>query len=202
MDSLNNVRLNQPRKSGASRFSWTRGQSTPEFAMVALVFFLMLFAVIDYGWIMFAQMNVQQAVDDAGRYASTGQESAAGDRIQSIINVIQTEMKVPLSSWNLTICSQPPGTASSTCTASSSTCSCYSSNNTNPTQGSSGNGDAGGPEATVTISLSANLAMLVPLNFVGPLFGHNAGMKVFPSGYSFTSSATFRNEAFNPSTTD
>ena len=61
----------------------------------------MLFAIIDYGWIMFAQMNVQQAVDDAGRYASTGQESSAGNRIQSIINVIQTEMKVPLSSWNL-----------------------------------------------------------------------------------------------------
>ena len=50
----------------------------------------MLFAIVDYGWIMFAQMNVQQAVDDAGRYASTGQESSAGSRISSIINVIQT----------------------------------------------------------------------------------------------------------------
>ncbi len=50
---------------------------------------------MDYGWIMFAQMNIQQAVDDAGRYASTGQESdSAGSRISSIINVIQTEMKV------------------------------------------------------------------------------------------------------------
>ena len=71
--------------------------------MVGIVFFLMLFAIMDYGWIMFAQMNVQQAVDDAGRYASTGQESSANSRISSIINVIQTEMKVPLSSWNLTI---------------------------------------------------------------------------------------------------
>ena len=193
MDSLNNVRLNRRRKSVASRFSKSRGQSTVEFAMVALLFFMMLFAMIDYGWIMFAQMNIQQAVDDAGRYASTGQESSAGNRIQSIINVIQTEMKVPLSSWNLQICSVPPG---------STTSSCYTSNNTNPTQGSASNGSAGGPEYTVTISLSANLKTLVPLNFVGPLFGHNAGMKVFPSGYSFTSSATFRNEAFNPSSTD
>ncbi len=193
MHSSNNIGLNQPRKSGASRLSLTRGQSSVEFAMVGIVFFLMLFAIVDYGWIMFAQMNVQQAVDDAGRYASTGQESSAGSRISSIINVIQTEMKVPLNSWNLQICSVPPG---------STTSSCYSSNNNNPTQGSASNGSAGGPGSTVTISLSANLAMLVPLNFVGPLFGHNAGMKVFPSGYSFTSSATFRNESFNPSATD
>ena len=136
MHSLNNIGLNRPRKSGASRFSLTRGQSSVEFAMVGIVFFLMLFAIMNYGWIMFAQMNIQQAVDDAGRYASTGQESAANSRISSIINVIQTEMKVPLSSWNLSICSVPAG---------STTSSCYTSNNTNPTQGSSGNGDAGGP---------------------------------------------------------
>ena len=193
MHSLKNIGLNRPRKSEASRFSSARGQSSVEFAMVGIVFFLMLFAIMNYGWIMFAQMNVQQAVDDAGRYASTGQESAANSRISSIINVIQTEMKVPLSSWNLSICSVPAG---------STTSSCYSSNNTSPTQGSSGNGDAGGPSSTVTISLTANLKMLAPLNFVGPLFGHNAGLKVFPSGYSFTSSSTFRNESFNPSTTD
>ncbi len=116
MDSLNNVRLNRRRNSVASRFSKSRGQSTVEFAMVALLFFMMLFAMIDYGWIMFAQMNIQQAVDDAGRYASTGQESSAGNRVQSIINVIQTEMKVPLSSWNLQICSVPPGSTTSSCT--------------------------------------------------------------------------------------
>ena len=138
MHSLNNVGLNRRRKSGASRFSMTRGSPSVEFAMVGIVFFLMLFAIMDYGWIMFAQMNIQQAVDDAGRYASTGQESAARSRIASIINVIQTEMKVPLSSWNLSICSVPAG---------STTSSCYTSNNTNPTQGSSGNGAAGGPES-------------------------------------------------------
>ena len=202
MQSLSNIGLNQPLKSGASRFSMTRGQGTVEFAMVAIVFFMMLFAIMDYGWIMFAQMNVQQAVDDAGRYASTGQESSAGGRMQSIINVIQTEMKVPLSSWSLLICSQPPGTTPTTCTKTSGSCSCFTSNNSNPTQGSSGDGSAGGPSSTVQISVQANLAMLVPLNFVGPLFGHNAGMKIFPSGYSFTSSSTFRNESFNPSTTD
>ena len=202
MHSLKKIGLNRPRKSEASRFSSAMGQSSVEFAMVGIVFFLMLFAIMDYGWIMFAQMNVQQAVDDAGRYASTGQESAANSRISSIINVIQTEMKVPLNSWNLLICSQPPGTTPSTCTGNSGTCSCFTSNNSAPTQGSSGNGDAGGPSSTVTISLTANLKMLTPLNFVGPLFGHNAGMKVFPSGYTFTSSSTFRNESFNPSTTD
>ena len=43
-----------------------------EFAMVLPLFFLILFAIIDYGWILFAQMNIQQAVQDGGRYASTG----------------------------------------------------------------------------------------------------------------------------------
>jgi Flp pilus assembly protein TadG len=49
-----------------------RGQTLPEFAMVAMTFFLLTFAVVDFSWMMFTQMNVQDAVREAGRYASTG----------------------------------------------------------------------------------------------------------------------------------
>ena len=55
------------RKSWASRFGSAKGQDMVEFAMVASLFFLLLFAVMDYGWLMFAQLNVQQAVDEIGR---------------------------------------------------------------------------------------------------------------------------------------
>lgn len=149
-----------------------------EFAMVSLLFLLMLFAIADYGWIMFAQMNVQQAVDDGGRYASTGQESGAGARITSIISTVQNEISVPgVDASTISICSVPPG---------STTSSCYDSNNKNSTAGA-----AGGPGYTVTISLTPTVPLLTPL--IGRLFPGG--------GYTFTSSATFQNEPFDPSTT-
>jgi Flp pilus assembly protein TadG len=167
-------------KSWASGLGSAKGQSATEFSMVSLLFFLMLFAVMDYGWLMFARMNVQQAIDDGGRYASTGQESGGtGTRISSIISTIQNEISVP-GAWNasnLSICSVPPG---------STTASCYSSANPSGTAGA-----AGGPQFTVTISLVTTLPLLTPL--VG---------RFFPSaGYSFTSSTTFQNEPFDPSQT-
>src|ERR1700688_1431332 len=61
-----------PAKSNASRPGLAKGQTAVEFAMVASVFFVLLFGVMDYGWMFFAQLNVQQAVDDGGRFASTG----------------------------------------------------------------------------------------------------------------------------------
>ena len=155
-----------------------KGQSTVEFAMVSLLFFFMLFAVIDYGWLMFAQMNVQQAIDDGGRYASTGQESGgSGTRISSIISNIQSEVSVPgVDVSKLSICSVPPG---------GTTAACYDSTNPSGTAGA-----AGGPQFTVTLKLVTTLPLLTPL--VG---------RFFPAGYTFTSSTTFQNEPFDPSQT-
>ena len=59
-------------ESGATKARLTKGQSSVEFAGVSLLFFALMFAVMDYSWIFFAQMNIQQAVDDGGRFASTG----------------------------------------------------------------------------------------------------------------------------------
>ena len=71
-----------------------------QFAMVLPLFFLVLFAVIDYGWLLFAQMNIQQAVQDGGRYASTGnfKTDTSGKsigRIKSIEQTIQNEVSIP-----------------------------------------------------------------------------------------------------------
>src|SRR5208282_3992141 len=167
-------------ESGASRFRLTKGQSFVEFAMVSSLFLLLIFAVMDYGRLMVAQMNVQQPVDDGARYASTGQEmNGTGSRISSIIQTVQNEISVPgVSASNLQICSVPPG---------STTSSCYNPSNAGGTAGA-----AGGPQYTVTLTLTTTLPLMTPL--IGQFFP--------AAGYTFTSSATFMNEPFNPSATD
>lgn len=60
-----------------------RGQSLVEFAVVAMTFFLMCFALIDFSWLLFSQMNMQDAVHQAGRFASTGQAGSITQIIQS-----------------------------------------------------------------------------------------------------------------------
>ena len=163
-----------PLKSGASRFGSTKGQSSVEFAVVSTVFLLLLFAVMDYGWLMFAQMNVRQAVDDGGRYASTGQENGANTRVQSIISTVQNEISVAgVSASNLQICSALGG--------------CYNPQNKSGTLGA-----AGAPGDTVTLTLTSTLPLMTPL--IGQFFP--------TGGYTFTASATFKNEPFNPSNTD
>jgi Flp pilus assembly protein TadG len=163
-----------PPKSGASGFELTKGQTFVEFAMVAALFLLLLFAVMDYGWLMFAQMNVQQAIQDGGRFASTGNHStdSSGNnlsRINSIIQVVQNEVSVPgVNPQNLQISSVSGTTGATTV------------------------GSAGGPGDTVTLTLVTTLPLFTPL--IGQFFPAR--------GYTFTSSATFKNEPFDPANTN
>jgi Flp pilus assembly protein TadG len=48
------------------------GQSLIEFAVVAPIFFLLIFAVLDLGRVYFVQMTVQHSLREAGRFAVTG----------------------------------------------------------------------------------------------------------------------------------
>ncbi|MGA6973185.1 MAG: TadE/TadG family type IV pilus assembly protein [Candidatus Binatus sp.] len=150
-----------------------KGQTMAEFAGVSLFFFALLFAIIDYGWAFFAKMNIQQAVDDGGRYASTGQETGSGARITSIQNVILNEISIPgVTASDIVICSDLGG--------------CSTTN---------GNlGAAGGPLDTVTITMTVPMKLLAPIGFLANLF---------PStGYTLVSTSTFKNEPFSPTTTD
>lgn len=70
-----------------------RGQAIIEFAIVCIAFFLLVFALIDFCWLMFSQMNMQNAVLEAGRFAVTGNtlpNPAGGtfDRISSIKKIL------------------------------------------------------------------------------------------------------------------
>lgn len=62
------------------RFSWkslpSRGrqaaQSTVEFAIVAPLFFILVFGIFDFGRLFFTQMTLQHALREGGRFAVTG----------------------------------------------------------------------------------------------------------------------------------
>ena len=162
-------------KSGAVRPGLAKGSSAPEFAAVSLLFLSLMFGVMDYSWLFFAQMNVQQAVDDGGRFASTGNHLPNGtggneSRVQSIIDTINSEISVPnVSASSISICSQNGG--------------CNTNGGASP---------AGAPGDTVTLSLTSSLPLWTP--WLAALFtGGN---------YTFISSTTFKNEPFNPANTN
>jgi Flp pilus assembly protein TadG len=154
-------------KHRAYRLQSLSGQTMVEFAIVAPLFFFLVFAVLDFGRMFFLQMNVQQAVEEAGRFASTGNHLPDPNnpqqnlsRVNSIIAEAQRSALVPISSVQISSLA-------------------------------GGVGSAGGPGDTVTISFTTNLQLMTPII-----------ARLFPNGsYTFTSSATFKNEPFSPSNT-
>jgi Flp pilus assembly protein TadG len=140
-----------------------RGQSLVEFALVAPLFFLLVFGITDFGRLFFTQMTLQHALREAGRYAVTGQhqpKTGGGtfSRVESIRNIAQKYAVGLLA------------------------------NSSNVQVSSGGTTDfAGGPGATVIVSLTTQLRLITPL--IG---------RYFPGGvYTFTVSTSFRNEPFD-----
>jgi Flp pilus assembly protein TadG len=137
-----------------------------EFILVAPLYFLLTFAVIDFGRMFFVQMNLQQAVQEAVRFASTGNHLSDPNnpgqnlsRINSIVQEVQ-QSAMGASVTNVQISSLAGGA-----------------------------GSAGGPGDTVTVSITSSLKLMTPMV-----------AKFFPNGaYTFTSSATFKNEPFQAS---
>ncbi len=141
-----------------------KGQTAAEFILVLPAFLLLMCALLDFSRMFFVQINLQDAVDQAGRFASTGNHlpnpNSPGtylSRVQSIIDIAEQAAWPGVSLTNIQISSL---------------------------QG--GNGSAGGPGDTVTISLTTNLKLMTPIV-----------AQFFPNGtYTFTSSTTFKNEPF------
>lgn len=146
----------------------TRGTTLLEFALVLPVFVLLMFAVADFARLFYVEMTLQNAVREAGRYAITGNHEPDPNhhgqnlsRVQSIQYVAQHEA-MGLDVSNLQIVSV-----------------------------SGGNGNAGGPGDTVTISLTTNLHLLTPV--IARFFRNSI--------YTFTVSVAFKNEPFPPGNT-
>jgi Flp pilus assembly protein TadG len=148
-----------------------RGQAMAEFALVASMFFFLIFAVLDFGRMFLIQANLQDAIDQAGRFASTGNHlndpRNPGQTLSRINSIIQTFQNAAYK-W--------PGVDLSGLQISSQ---------------AGGAGSAGGPGDTVTLSLTTNLKLMTPLV-----------SRFFPNGtYTFTSTASFKNEPFSADNT-
>ena len=77
-----------------------RGQSLVEFALVAPIFFLLLFSVIQFGLIMAAQNGLVDGVRSAARRAATyriNEESFTGSIFTTICQTVEDELDIRLS---------------------------------------------------------------------------------------------------------
>ncbi|MGB8772291.1 MAG: TadE family protein [Candidatus Korobacteraceae bacterium] len=111
-----------------------------EFALVAPMVLLLLFAVFDFARLFYVEMNLQNAVREAGRYGITGNHLSDPkhpgqtlSRVNSIIQVAQ-EAAIGLNVSNIQVSSV-----------------------------AGGNGSAGGPGDTMIISLTTNLQLMTPI---------------------------------------
>lgn len=122
----------------ADRRTSTNGQTMVEFALIAPMFLLLICGVMDYGRLCFTQSSVEDAVQEAGRYASTGNSQSGLTRLQSIEAVLQQAAagtNVPVQ--NIQISSF--------------------------TNGAWVSGSAGGPGDTVAITVTMGMKLLTPI---------------------------------------
>ena len=67
-----------------------RGQSVVEFTLAAPLFFVAFYAIVEFSHLFYLRVAVQHALDEAGRYMSTGQGQSLTDanaRLSAIKNV-------------------------------------------------------------------------------------------------------------------
>ena len=76
------------------------GVAAVEFGLVALFFFTVLFSIIDWSYLFFANLSMQHAVREGARYAVVGRSDLApdatpGDRCAAV------REKIRQQSWGL-----------------------------------------------------------------------------------------------------
>src|ERR1039457_4199570 len=76
------------------------GNSMLEFALVAPLFFLLVFGIMDYGRLFYEQETLQYAMRQAGRFAVTGQNSGT-NRVSAIIQVAKNASAGLINSGNI-----------------------------------------------------------------------------------------------------
>jgi Flp pilus assembly protein TadG len=140
------------------------GGTLVESAIVIPLFFFLMFAVVDVATLFFAQTTLQNAVREAGRYAITGNHQPdpgnPGQQLSRVNSIIAVARQAAMG---LNIASIQVSSING------------------------GNGNAGGPGDTVTISLTSNVPLLTP--FLSQMF-HGA--------FTLTVSTRFKNESFPP----
>jgi Flp pilus assembly protein TadG len=158
------------------------GQSLVEFALAGLVFFSLLFAVIDLGFMFYANLTMQHAVREGTRYAVTGQSTLGPDRRSALIQLIKKSSN-GLYDKNLTLHDEPG--MQNYNNPSISVVKPGNVTFTNYT-GTPTTGDPGKPDDVIVVSLTYTWPLITPL--LKPFF---------PGGkYTFTVKSTMKNEGF------
>ncbi|HVT35185.1 MAG TPA: TadE/TadG family type IV pilus assembly protein [Nevskiaceae bacterium] len=161
--------VEQPKVAVAASAVRRRGMVTVEAAIVLPLFMLLMFCIIDFGRLLFTQTTLQHAMREGGRYGVTGRRlpnpadpKSLESRLDSIKQIVQqSAIGVNVKPGDIVISSARGG-----------------------------NGNAGGPGDTLTISLTYDFVFATPL--VAQFFNHGS--------YTFTTSTSFRNEPFPPET--
>lgn len=110
------------------------GNSLVEFALVAPLFFLLTFGILDFGRLFYVEETLQYAMRQAGRFAVTGQNNGT-NRVAAIIGVAENAAAGLINSGNI--------------------------NNIIITSGGVTN-YAGGPSQEMTITMVSNLQLITP----------------------------------------
>lgn len=155
-----------------------RGSATVEFALLAPLFFFLMFIVIELGILFWVNLTMQYAVREGARYAVTGQSNLDPDasnqqRYLAVIQKIRSSSMGVYARVNPTIVvngvSQAPGGYS--------------------------NSMFGGADSLVVLQLDCNWPVVTPAWRLMALI--NPGTQASPPGqYAFSVAATMRNEAF------
>jgi Flp pilus assembly protein TadG len=77
------------------------GNSMVEFALVAPLFFLLVFGIMDYGRLFYEQETLQYAMRQAGRFAVTGQSTGGTNRVSAIIKVAENASAGLINNGNI-----------------------------------------------------------------------------------------------------
>ncbi len=121
------------------RLAASEGTTLVEFGLVILMFMTLIFGVVDFARLFYAQTTLENAVRQAGRYAVTGnhqtnqQNGSQMSRIASITQVAQ-QAAVGLDVSNIQISSV-----------------------------TGGSGSAGGPQDTCIITVTSSVKLLTPV---------------------------------------
>lgn len=154
-----------------------KGQTTVEFALVAILLLGLLFAIIDLATLFYVNLTMQHAVREGVRYAITGRSDLGADRRSALIAKIR-EQSMGLYDRNRHTPREP---SISVIKPSSVTFANYS--------GTPTTGDPGQANETIVVGLTYTWPLMTPL------------MKPFFQGgeYTFTVKTTMKNEPFSSS---
>jgi Flp pilus assembly protein TadG len=149
------------------------GQALVEFALVAPLFFILLFAIVDLGVVFYVNLTMQHAVRQGTRYAVTGRSDLGTDQRSALIQMIKDSSN-GLYDKNLHV---PKDPVISVIIPGQVTFSNYS--------GTPTTGDPGKPGDIIVVSLTYTWPLITPI--LQPFFPG--------AEYTFTVKSTMKKES-------